>query len=265
MPSLVGGGGDGGSTGAEDRAAYLAMYAGKKHDKVDPAEQKLAQYTMCHLSGAPLHPPCVADALGNLYNKDAVLTALVTKNVPKGLPHINSRKRVFDVKLYPFAEDNKEIKYGCPVTGLPLNGKYKFVLVKDTSGKGHVISEKAVKEMDVVVSETVGATWSREEIIAVYPVGEELDRILDKVMASHREELEAKAKKKAKKTSKHARTDEIADGKEDEQHSKKQKEIDRLMPAHADPKIWASLFTSNSKEEKKATNDYMTRGGLKYI
>jgi hypothetical protein len=31
---LRGGGGDGGSTGAESRSSYLEMYQGKKHDKV---------------------------------------------------------------------------------------------------------------------------------------------------------------------------------------------------------------------------------------
>lgn len=34
LPRLRGGGGDGGSTGAESRSCYLEMYAGKKADKV---------------------------------------------------------------------------------------------------------------------------------------------------------------------------------------------------------------------------------------
>jgi hypothetical protein len=34
---LRGGGGDGGSTGAESRSCYLEMYAEKKPDKVNPA------------------------------------------------------------------------------------------------------------------------------------------------------------------------------------------------------------------------------------
>ena len=73
LPRLAGGGGDGGATGAESRSSYLEMYMEKKPDKVDPGEQRLARWTTCHLSGEPLAPPCVADELGNLYNKDAVL------------------------------------------------------------------------------------------------------------------------------------------------------------------------------------------------
>lgn len=40
---LLGGGGDGGSTGAESRSCYLEMYLGKKPDKVNPAEELLAR------------------------------------------------------------------------------------------------------------------------------------------------------------------------------------------------------------------------------
>ena len=99
---LRGGGGDGGATGAESRISYLEMYMGKKADKaricpflsgqiqharltgslpdqVDPAEERLARFTRCSLSGDPLDPPCCADELGSLYNKDAVVAALLAK------------------------------------------------------------------------------------------------------------------------------------------------------------------------------------------
>ena len=98
---LRGGGGDGGATGAESRISYLEMYMGKKVDKVshifatdahpmagaellpvsqiNPADERHARFTHCSLSGEPLSPPCCADELGNLYNKDAVVTALLKK------------------------------------------------------------------------------------------------------------------------------------------------------------------------------------------
>jgi hypothetical protein len=40
---VLGGGGDGGSTGAESRSCYLEMYQRKKPDKVNPAEELLAK------------------------------------------------------------------------------------------------------------------------------------------------------------------------------------------------------------------------------
>ena len=41
--------------------------------QVNPEEERLARWTTCQLSGMPLQPPCVADELGSLFNKDAVL------------------------------------------------------------------------------------------------------------------------------------------------------------------------------------------------
>jgi len=41
--------------------------------QVDPNEERLAKWTRCQLSGEPLTPPCVADELGRLFNKDAVV------------------------------------------------------------------------------------------------------------------------------------------------------------------------------------------------
>lgn len=40
---------------------------------MNPEEERLARWTTCQLSGMPLQLPCVADELGSLFNKDAVL------------------------------------------------------------------------------------------------------------------------------------------------------------------------------------------------
>jgi hypothetical protein len=39
---------------------------------------------------------------------------------------------------------NNDVDYACPVSGLPMNGRYRFVALRKT---GHVISEKALKEV----------------------------------------------------------------------------------------------------------------------
>ncbi len=44
------------------------------HPQVDPNEERLAKWTRCQLSGEPLAPPCVADELGHLFNKDAIVS-----------------------------------------------------------------------------------------------------------------------------------------------------------------------------------------------
>ena len=99
--ALLGGGGDGGATGAESRDCYLQMYAGKRPEKVDRRDTMRATWTRCELSGDPLSPPCVADLLGNVFNKEAVVQGLVSKSLPSSLSHIRGLKDVFDLHLEP--------------------------------------------------------------------------------------------------------------------------------------------------------------------
>ena len=65
---------------------------------MNPVEAKLAKWTRCNLSGEVLHPPCVSDELGNLYNKDAVVQALVSKSLPHSLAYISSLKHLIDLR-----------------------------------------------------------------------------------------------------------------------------------------------------------------------
>lgn len=44
--------------------------------QVNPAEELLARWTTCRLSGLPLTPPCCVDELGYIFNKDAVIQVM---------------------------------------------------------------------------------------------------------------------------------------------------------------------------------------------
>ncbi|MCL7032056.1 hypothetical protein MKW94_011811 [Papaver nudicaule] len=148
-----GGGGDGGATGAESRDCYLNMYAVKKPDKVDPNEQRLSQWTTCALSFEPLKPPCVIDGVGNMFNKEALVEALLGKKLPKAFGHIKGLKDMIPIHLSPIpkkdpATDDEisffSTKFQCPIAGVELNGKYKFFALRTC---GHVLSAKALKEV----------------------------------------------------------------------------------------------------------------------
>ncbi len=154
--SLRGGGGDGGSTGAESRSCYLEMYAEKKVHKVDPAEELFARWTRCHLSGELLAAPVVIDELGTLFNKDAVVHALLHKSIPSPLAYISSLKHLVDLKLEAnqqgsskkvasvngSAAPTNESQFCCPITGVALNGRYKFVAFRST---GHVVRPERIR------------------------------------------------------------------------------------------------------------------------
>ncbi|KAK1429216.1 hypothetical protein QVD17_11421 [Tagetes erecta] len=143
---LRGGGGDGGATGAESRDCYLNMYADKKPDKVDPNEQRLSKWLNCALSNEPLKRPIVIDYLGNVFNKQALVEALLGKKLPKAFGHIKGLKDMISIELesIPGSGFDSDVKFQCPVTGLEFNGKYKFYALKSC---GHVLSSKALKEV----------------------------------------------------------------------------------------------------------------------
>ncbi|KAK4374835.1 hypothetical protein RND71_005512 [Anisodus tanguticus] len=178
---LRGGGGDGGATGAESRDCYLKMYAEKKPDKIDPNEVRLTRWLNCALSNEPLRHPVVVDKLGNLFNKEALVEALLKKRVPKQFGYIKGLKDMILVELsvIPGKEDRglgdgEVTGFQCAVTGLEFNGKYKFFALK---GCGHVLSAKALKEVkssgclvchkEIVESDKIVINGSEEEVAAL--------------------------------------------------------------------------------------------------
>ncbi|KAK9868399.1 hypothetical protein WJX84_009405 [Apatococcus fuscideae] len=162
---LQGGGGDGGSTGAESRSCFLEMYSMRKAAKVNPIEEKLARWTQCQLSGEPLQQPVVTDQLGYLFNKDAIIQALLKKSMPKALGHITSLKQLIELKLTPAPaggakaatattfQPGNDAPFVCPITELPLNGRFRAVVLRPS---GLVVSERALKEMPELVRERAG-------------------------------------------------------------------------------------------------------------
>lgn len=207
---LRGGGGDGGSTGAESRSSFLEMYATKKAAKVNPVEAKLAKWTRCNLSGEPLHPPCIADELGNLYNKDAMVQALVSKSLPGSLSYISSLKHLIDLRLIKNEnavevshvttqgnfQPSNNAQFVCPITGQELNGRFRFSVLRNT---GDVVSERAIKQVPVAVEEHVGQTWAAEDVLPLNGTIEEVEQLREAMLAKR---AAIKAKKKDKKASK---------------------------------------------------------------
>lgn len=307
---LRGGGGDGGSTGAESRSSYLAMYREHRPDSVNPEEERLARWTTCQLSGMPLQAPLVCDEIGNIYNKDAVIRALIEKNIPKQLGYITSLKHLTDLQVDSIKGDKpgQPTQFSCPVTGLTFNGKNNFVVIKrggmSVKGTGYVFSERALKDLPVVVEEIVGGKWTPEDVCKLVSVGEELEE-RRKALAAERDQL--KAEKKSKKASSSSAKRAAVDGLESnggdvgngnvsvvanvngattsvvggvsngvykpqqqqQPPAAKKAKVDELMPAHANPAIWSSLFHKKEEDDckgvKKKNTDYMVRGHLKYI
>lgn len=291
---LPGGGGDGGATGAESRDCYLNMYAIKKPDKVDPNEQRLSKWTTCALSFEPLRHPCVVDRLGHVFNKEALVEALLEKKLPKAFGHIRGLKDMVPIELsvIPGLEsDNGGMsagaRYQCPITGLEFNGKYRFFALKTC---GHVLSAKALKEVKSSACLVCHKGFKEEDKMPINGSEEEVAALREKMEEERAKVREKKAKKvrngevgvngeddlrldsrlSGKKHGIDAKTVDRIDGKLEKNGKAvngvsvvngEVNGVKRLKPAQPPPnatkEVYASIFTSSRKSEFKET--YMCR------
>ena len=114
-------------------------------------EQQEHYWSTCALSHQPLSLPVISDALGTLYNKDAVLDHLLSagQEDKQGLEargeafkdRLRSIRDVVEVKFQAEAEGSKWV---CPVTGKALGPGTRAVYLVPC---GHAFSESAMKEM----------------------------------------------------------------------------------------------------------------------
>lgn len=260
FPRLLGGGGDGGATGAESRDCYLNMYAEKKPDKVDPNEQRLSKWLNCALSNEPLAEPCVIDLLGNLFNKEALVHALLSKRLPKQFSYIKGLKDMVNIKLTPVAgsdgssQDTTSAQFQCPVSGLEFNGKYKFFALR---GCGHVMSAKALKEVKSSSCLVCHADVKDSDKIVINGTEEEVGLLRERMEEEKAKLREKKGVSKKNKNGAAVVADtgaKVAKRQMDDGNVngngitvKKFKAGDKV-PVNATKEVYASLFTSSKKK-----------------
>ncbi|KAG9159493.1 hypothetical protein Leryth_011032 [Lithospermum erythrorhizon] len=252
------------------------MYAVKKPDKVDPHEQKLSKWLNCSLSNEPLREPIVIDGLGNLFNKEALVEALLKKRVPKGFGYIKGLRDLINVELSNGA--GEEGGFMCPITGLEFNGRYRFVALRSC---GHVLSAKAFKEVKSEACLVCRKEYKESDKIVINGNEEEVLALRERLEA---ERVKTKDGRKVKgKKGNGGGEDGVV---EVERLSGKKRETEKLMekvsrvngkievknvsngsgtgrgkrfkavdaaPAHANKDVYASIFTSSSKSDFKET------------
>lgn len=233
--------------------------------------------------------------------------ALVTKSVPKSLGHISSLKHVFDLKLHQDAgADGRDkeatavgaggaaqraVRFSCPVTGLPMGGKGRFMAIRKS---GHVFSERALKDVPSVVEELVGGKWAAEDLLPLNPPAEELEKMREALLVKREAARATKRDKKKDKATRCAdagsngataiahvgskrgaavqagagdasalnggevaRSGPVANG-----DAAKKFRATELKPVGADEKVWSSIFTS-SRSNGGVKNDFLVRGSTR--
>jgi hypothetical protein len=159
-------GNDGGSI--PGRADLVRTKKREKKIKADLLARARCSY--CSLSKETLRPPVVICRLGNLYNKENLLEAIIEKKMPTCFKHIRTLADVREVKVQsrnskgnpsasenPSVEESKASKHGdsnrvvspyfisCPISKEENNGYHSFIANWNC---GCVLSLKAFKELN---------------------------------------------------------------------------------------------------------------------
>lgn len=176
----------------------------KKPEQKDKDAELAALWKCCAITQQLLQEPIVICHLGKLYSKVALIEALLDRsNLPAEFKYIKSLKDVKDLKLTKNPEyknddkkegslDHRASPYICPVLGLEMNGKFRFVAVWNC---GCVFSERAYKEIGNKNCHKCTKPFEDDDIIVINGTTEE-DLAL---MKSRMEIRQAKHKKNKEK------------------------------------------------------------------
>ena len=193
-------------------------------------EQQEHYWSTCALSHEPLSLPVVSDALGTLYNKDAVLNHLLTaaQEEKQGLEakgeafkdRLRSLRDVVEVKFQLQDGEEKASRpkqtWVCSITGKALGPGVKAVYLVPC---GHAFVESAIKEMGGESCLQCNEKYSPHDIIPILPISQaEKDRLEQRIQRLKEQNLTHSLKKApsaSKKRKKNANVEEaIGDGSE---------------------------------------------------
>jgi len=231
-------GGDGGVIANQRK--YLRSCAEAKTTETEVVERDalIERTKFCSFSSQPLTEPIVACQLGLLYNKEALLNALIdkslhdsnntnTNSMNNNFNHIRGLRDVKDLKLTinpNHSTSNDSSKYICPITREEFNGLHSFVVIWST---GFVISEKALKVMGIEGLQADFGPFTSDDVVKLLPSTDEVPTILKKLNEKRENE---KLSKKSKKRDRSEQTDSKSNIKEIESDQIKVKAVNNNKP-----------------------------------
>eukprot|EP01039_Chlorochromonas_danica_P005556 gene5556-6118_t len=254
-------GGDGGVIATKRQFVRGAKKANEEsNQKLSRNQEQHLRATTCCLSGERLSDPIVCCELGNLFNKDAILQALLEKRLAHGgLSHIRGLKDLKALKFTPLVHDNRQdgdadpCLFMCPVTNQEFNGLYPFYVIWTT---GWVISEKAIKELGIESLQSEYGPFTEQDLVRLIPQDIEMDA---QRAAMHDRRAAAKASKKAHSKDKKENGDDGEKGKKRKKDVAEQEEHDRDEQLPQRTKLSSSLLeevSKNVQDQQKGSEIY---------
>ncbi|KAJ3639732.1 hypothetical protein Zmor_003073 [Zophobas morio] len=175
----------------------------KKPEAKDKDSELIFQWRYCAITQQILQSPIVMCGLGKLYNKISLIESLLNQErMPESARHIKGLKDIKDLNLTPnpaYKDDDKThgesdsrtAPYICPVIGLEMSGKFRFVALWTC---GCVFSERALKEIDTKTCHKCQKPFTNDDVVILN--GNEEDLV---IMKQRMELRQQKHKKKREK------------------------------------------------------------------
>ncbi|XP_038208287.1 replication termination factor 2 [Zerene cesonia] len=193
---------DGGTIPRRDELVRLK----KKPEQKDKDAERSFKWRNCALSQQPLQEPVVACGLGRLYSKSSVLEALLDKeSKPESINHIKNLKDIKDLKLtknpaYKKTEHTDgavgegSAPYICPISGLEMTGKFRFIFLWSC---GCVLAERALKEVRQNLCHMCQQPFTENDVVVLNGMDEDIEKLKEKmaVRVSSRKSKKSKADK----------------------------------------------------------------------
>ena len=167
------GAGRGNDGGVLEKSRAYIVKEKEQEQKRDTMDYRAERWATCPLSGEVLRHPVVSDDLGNLMNKEALLTYLMEKRSIPSLAHIRRMRDVFVVGgASGFAAGTPAV-FVCPITQLQACGSHAFVALRAC---GCVLADRAMKEMKGDSCPACGVLiGERDNVVRLVPTEEEAD------------------------------------------------------------------------------------------
>lgn len=177
----------------------------KKKEAKDKNAEIAGKWKYCSISSNKLQRPIVSCELGRLYNKEAIIEYILNKESPNSsmLSHIRSLKDVTTLNLTKreqdpnkagsSIDDSQHADYVCPISGLEMNGNYKFFFSRNC---GCVFSERALKQVKMDTCLVCNASFDQNDLITLNGNNEEVDQLQQRMLERRSKEKEKKKKRK---------------------------------------------------------------------
>jgi len=170
-------------------------------EKFNRTTERSIRWRTCAISQEPLARPFVACRLGNLYNKECLITRLLSKTLPVNAMHIRSLKDIRDCKVVLNEKTNCIM---CPIACVDLDGGIKGQIIWTC---GCVLSERATKNVPATQGSdsdspnclSCGEPYVKEDVIPLIPDDDELIELKNRLEQWNSRTIVATTSKASKK------------------------------------------------------------------